>query len=500
MPAPLLLCIRDGWGVAPAGPGNAVSLARTPVLDKLLASAPGCLIDPCGKAVGLPEGQMGNSEVGHMNIGAGRVVYQDLTRIDHAIETGALASNDVLREALGKPRVQLFGLVSDGGVHSAQRHLEALLSLAKERGAGEVYIHAILDGRDTPPTGGVGYIEKLLAACEERGIGRLASLCGRYYAMDRDNRWERVERAYRCYVAGEGKDGSAPLEAIRASYGEDVTDEFLLPHVVAAEGRVREDDSLLFFNFRADRMRQLVRALCLEDFDAFARPFRCRTAACMTRYDETFGLPVAFAPQSFSDTLPQLISDQGWGQLRIAETEKFAHVTYFTSCGREQPFPGEERILIPSPRVATYDLAPAMSAEAVTEKLLAAIRSRKFPLIILNYANADMVGHTGKIPACIEAVEVIDRLLGTALGALDEVGGQALITADHGNIEQLLDEQGGPHTAHTTNRVHLLWHTSDARGRSLADGALCDIAPTILELFGVPQPAAMTGSSLLRSP
>ncbi len=496
-PAPLLLCIRDGWGVAPAGPGNAVSLARTPVLDRLLRTCPTSLIEASGAAVGLPPGQMGNSEVGHMNIGAGRVVYQDLTRIDQAIETGSFATNKVLREALAQPRCHLLGLVSDGGVHSHQRHLDALLELAAEVGCGQLWVHAILDGRDTPPQSGADYLQQLLQSMGKRG-GRLATISGRYYAMDRDNRWDRVERACRAFCQAEGEDGSDPIAAVRASYARDVGDEFVLPLVVDPTGCIQPGDSLLFFNFRADRMRQLVKALHAPDFDGFARGFEpCARAASLTRYDETFDLPVAYAPQSFSDIMPEIIAAQGWPQLRIAETEKFAHVTYFTSCGREQPFDGEERILIPSPRVATYDLTPKMSAEPVTEKLLAAIRSRTYPLMILNYANADMVGHTGKMDASIEAVETIDRLLGQALGALDEVGGQALITADHGNIEKLLDAQGQPHTAHTTNPVHLIWFHSQPDTRSLANGRLCDIAPSILELFGLAKPAAMDGRSLL---
>jgi 2,3-bisphosphoglycerate-independent phosphoglycerate mutase len=507
---PTLLLILDGFGVAPAGPGNAVSLAKTPVLDGLLAKYPHTQLACSGRAVGLPAGFMGNSEVGHMNIGAGRVVYQDMTRIDIAIEDGSFASNPVLldlcaKAKAGSGRLHLMGLLSDGGVHSHQNHIHALVALAKSQGVAEIFIHAFLDGRDTPPRSGLGYVQALQAKLAEIGAGRVASITGRYYAMDRDKHFERNEIAYLALACGQGqqvRDGSTAIqEAIQAAYYASETDEFVKPRVVVDDagtpvGTIGDGDALFFFNFRADRARQISRAFFEKDFKEFARP--CVSAlsgfATMTQYESTFPLPVAFGPQSLEGFLGQVASENGLRQLRIAETEKYAHVTYFLNCGVEAPLPGEDRVLIPSPReVATYDLKPQMSAREVTEALLA--RRAEFDLCVCNLANLDMVGHTGIIPAAMAACETVDECVGRLVEAFVGAGGQVFLTADHGNAEEMIDAKGGPQTAHSTNPVPLV-HIDGNGGRALKPGRLGDIAPTILASWNIAKPAAMTGESL----
>lgn len=503
--APTLLLILDGWGVAPAGPGNAVSLAKTPVLDGLFAKYPHTTLACSGRSVGLPDGFMGNSEVGHMNIGAGRVVYQDMTRIDMAIEDGSFAGNPVLLDLCAKARansgrLHLMGLVSDGGVHSHQRHIRALVELAKKHGVRDILIHAFMDGRDTPPSSGLGYIRDLRNVLAELGAGRIASVCGRYYAMDRDKHFERNEPAYLALL-GQGLSAGSAEEAVTSAYAAGETDEFIKPRVVvdgsgAPLGPIADGDALFFFNFRADRARQISRAFFENDFKEFPRPKRPKLCAfaTMTRYESTFPMPAAFGPQSLEDFLGSVVSANGLKQLRIAETEKYAHVTYFLNCGQEQPLPGEDRVLIPSPReVATFDLKPQMSAREVTDALIA--RREGHDLCVCNLANLDMVGHTGVIPAAIAACEVVDECVGRIVPAFLDAGGQIFLTADHGNAEEMLDASGGPQTAHSTNPVPLL-HIDPQGGRALRPGKLGDIAPTILASLNMPQPAAMTGESL----
>jgi 2,3-bisphosphoglycerate-independent phosphoglycerate mutase len=506
-PTPTLLLILDGWGQAPAGPGNAVSLARTPNLDKLLAERPKALLRCSGRAVGLPHGFMGNSEVGHMNIGAGRVVYQDMTRIDLAIEEGRFADNAALTDLFAKTRaaggrLHLMGLVSDGGVHSHQNHLYALLESAKAHGVTDVFVHCFLDGRDTPPDSGQRYVEALAAKMAGIGVGRIATLMGRYYAMDRDKRYERNEIAWQGLVLGKGEAVSDPLDAVRRAYASGQTDEFVTPRIVQENGQpvgcLRHGDGVFFFNFRADRARQITRALCDPQFTEFARPGLPRLAgfATMTQYEQAFPLPAAFPPESIEECLGEVVARAGLRQLRIAETEKYAHVTYFLNCGREEPFAGEDRVLIPSPRdVATYDLRPGMSAELVTQTLLS--KWGEYDLAVCNLANLDMVGHTGVIPAVIEACEVVDACVGRLVERVLATGGRVLLTADHGNAEEMIDKNGGPQTAHSTNPVALVYVEQGAGAATVAPGVLGDIAPTILELWGLPRPAAMTGKPLV---
>lgn len=503
---PTLLLILDGFGAAKAGPGNAVSLAKTPNLDALFAKFPHTELACSGRAVGLPAGFMGNSEVGHMNIGAGRVVYQDMTRIDMAMEDGSFAGNEVLLDLCARARaatgrLHLMGLVSDGGVHSHQNHIRALIALAKEQGVREIFIHAFLDGRDTPPSSGLGYVEALERTLAELGAGRIATITGRYYAMDRDKHYERNEHAYLALACGQGVAATDAVSAVRGAYTAGETDEFVKPRVIvddsgSALGKIGDGDALFFFNFRADRARQISRAFFEQDFKEFPRPCVPRLSgfATMTQYESGFPLPAAFAPQSLDGFLGQVVSHAGLRQLRIAETEKYAHVTYFLNCGVEEPLPGEERVLIPSPReVPTYDHKPEMSAREVTEALLA--RSRDFDLCVCNLANLDMVGHTGIIPAAIKACEVVDECVGKLVEAFLGAGGQVFLTADHGNAEEMLDATGGPQTAHSTNPVPLL-HADANGGRPLKAGKLGDIAPTILASWGLTQPQAMTGQSL----
>jgi 2,3-bisphosphoglycerate-independent phosphoglycerate mutase len=504
---PLLLLILDGWGLNTHQENNAIAQARTPNMTRLCREYPCSDIGTSGLSVGLPDGQMGNSEVGHLNMGAGRVVYQDLTRISKAIADGDFFTNPVLLDCIARTRaaggrLHLAGLLSDGGVHSHNTHLYGLLELARKQGLTEVYVHALLDGRDTPPKSGADYLRQLEEKMGEIGVGTVATIIGRYYAMDRDNRWDRVEKAYNAMVCGEGETAHSSAEAISASYAAGVNDEFVLPTVITpgGAGTVRDGDGFIFFNFRSDRAREITRALALPQFDGFARPNPPKLASyvCLTEYDETFRLPVAFGPECLKNLLGQVLADAGKSQLRIAETEKYAHVTFFFNGGSEVPFPLEERCLIPSPKeVATYDQKPEMSAYAVTEELLKRLAEERYDVIILNFANADMVGHTGILPAAVRAVEAVDDCVGKLVSATLSRGGRALITADHGNAEIMVDETGGPHTAHTTDRVPLILVDDQRKGVKLRPGILADIAPTMLDILGLAKPAEMTGTSLI---
>lgn len=505
---PTLLLILDGWGRAPAGPGNAVSLADPQNLNRIQKDNPGTHIKCAGRAVGLPDGFMGNSEVGHMNIGAGRVVYQDMTRIDIAIEENKLPENAALLDLMGKvknngAKLHLMGLVSDGGVHSHQNHIYALLALAKEQGV-EVVVHAFLDGRDTPPTSGKGYVQALADKMNELGSGKIATIMGRYYAMDRDKRWERNQIAYDGMTRGVGEEHTDPAAAVQAAYDVGEEDEFVKPRIMMDGEKpvalLEDGDGVFFFNFRADRARQIVRSLFDQNFSDFERAaFPKLDVATMTQYESTFGLPAAFPPQSIAKCLGEVVSGMGLKQLRIAETEKYAHVTYFLNGGREEPFDGEDRKLIPSPRdVATYDLKPEMSVQEVTAQLLELWSSGAYDLVVCNLANLDMVGHTGVIDAVIQAVHAVDDCVGSIEAAVRERGGVMLLTADHGNAEEMLDENGGKQTAHSKNEVNLVL-VNGPQGATLADGGkLGDIAPTILALWDEKQPEEMTGQSLLQ--
>jgi 2,3-bisphosphoglycerate-independent phosphoglycerate mutase len=506
---PLLLMILDGWGVNPHSENNAIALARTPNMTRLCAEYPCVDIGTSGMSVGLPEGQMGNSEVGHLNIGAGRIVYQELTRISKAISDGDFFTNPVLLECIARTkaaggRLHLAGLLSDGGVHSHNTHLYALLELARQQGVKEVFVHCLLDGRDTPPKSGAEYLAQLEKKIAEIAMGKIATVMGRYYAMDRDNRWERVQRAYAAMVYGEGAAFASAEEIITGSYGAGVDDEFVLPSVIMADGapvgQVMDRDGFIFFNFRSDRAREITRTLTDPEFTGFQRRIVPQLASyvCMTSYDETFGLPVAFVTEELKNILGEILAKAGLTQLRIAETEKYAHVTFFFNGGIEVPFPGEERCLIPSPKeVPTYDKKPEMSAFPVTEELLKSLDSDKYDVIILNFANADMVGHTGILPAAIRAIEAVDDCVGRLVKKVLAKGGRAIITADHGNAEVMADEHGGPHTAHTTDRVPLILVDDMRKDARLRAGILADIAPTILEILGLPQPPEMTGRSLI---
>ena len=511
MTRPLALIILDGWGCAAEVRGNAITLAHLPNFDRLRETYPYTTLEASGEAVGLPEGQMGNSEVGHLNIGAGRVVYQDITRISRAIRTGEFFSNQVLLDAMQEAvkrgsALHLFGLLSDGGVHSHLTHLYALLQMACRIQAPQVFIHAFLDGRDVPPSSARSYIQAVEEKCRFLGAGAIATVMGRYYAMDRDKRWDRVQKAFNALVYGLGETASSADKAVVESYAREVTDEFVLPAVILdgdghPVGRVRPGDVVIFYNFRADRAREITRAFVDRDFSGFERPggYPDVDFVCMTQYDATIQAPVAFPPQSLSHTLGEVLAARGLKQLRIAETEKYAHVTFFFNGGVETPNPGEDRILIPSPKVATYDLKPEMSAPEVTGALLAEIAKDRYDVIVLNYANPDMLGHTGVIDATVSALETVDVCLGQVVEAILSRDGTALITADHGNAEQMLEPNGQePHTAHTTNRVPLILAGRRYRGSALRqEGALEDIAPTMLEILGIPQPPEMTGHSLL---
>jgi 2,3-bisphosphoglycerate-independent phosphoglycerate mutase len=502
---PVILVILDGFGINPRKEGNAVANAATPNLDKLLKNYPNSRLSMSGVDVGLPDGQMGNSEVGHMILGAGRIVYQDLTLIHKDIDDGTFYKNPVLLDALRKTkaksnRLHLLGLLGDGGVHSHQRHLEAIIEMARREQIGAVYLHLFLDGRDTPPNSAEQFVLDLDEKRKAYPNAKIATVTGRYYAMDRDKRWDRVEKAYLCLTEGSGNKAPSALDAIRASYKEKITDEFVLPTVIASEGLIRDGDGVIFFNFRADRARELTRALTDEEFNEFSRRrIDLANFVTMTQYDETFKVPVAYAPREIRRILGEITSQANVRQLRIAETEKYAHVTYFFNGGEESKFPGEERILIPSPRdVATYDLKPEMSAREVTESLVKYVREQDVGLVIANYANADMVGHTGNFEAAVRAVEVIDDCLGKVVDAAMSKKGKVVITADHGNIEQLIDyDTGMPHTAHTTNLVPVILVDEERRKCRLSQGSGVDIAPTILQLLNLAQPQEMTGRSLI---
>ena len=504
MKKPLALIILDGFGYNPSDYGNAIRAAKTPNLDKLFATCPHTLIGASGMDVGLPDGQMGNSEVGHTNIGAGRVVYQELTRITKSISDGDFFQNEALCGAVENCKkngtaLHLMGLLSDGGVHSHNKHLYGLLELAKRAGLEKVYVHCFMDGRDVPPTSGKEYIEELLAKTKEIGVGKIASIMGRYYAMDRDNRWERVEKAYAAMVYGEGETAECPVCAMEKSYAADVTDEFVVPVVCDKEGQIHANDSVIFFNFRPDRAREITRTLVDPDFNGFVRKngFFPLYFVCMTQYDAKMpNVQVAFKPQSLANTFGQYISDKGLTQLRIAETEKYAHVTFFFNGGVEAPCKNEDRALIASPKVATYDLKPEMSAYEVTDELLARLDSGKYDVIILNFANCDMVGHTGVFEAAVAAVEAVDTCLGKVVDKILSMGGRALITADHGNADQMYEPDGSPFTAHTTNPVPLLL-VGDKDHTLKEGGRLADLAPTMLEMLGLPKPVEMDGKSLL---
>ena len=510
MKKPLLLMILDGWGINPEPEYNAVVLADTPNLDRLLAEYPHTRIRTSGMAVGLPEGQMGNSEVGHLNIGAGRVVYQELTRVTKAIMDGDFYTNPVLLDCIAKVKaaggkLHLAGLVSDGGVHSHNSHLYALLQLAHREGVKDVMVHCLLDGRDTPPQSGAAYLAQLEAEIKRIGTGKIATVMGRFYAMDRDNRWDRVEMAYNAIVCGKGEERISSAEAIEASYSLGIHDEFMFPAVItengAPVGKMTDGDGMIFFNFRSDRAREITRAIALNDFKDFKRQCYPKLSGyvCMTEYDATFGLPIAFGATSLSNILGGVLADAGLKQLRIAETEKYAHVTFFFNGGSEVPFPGEDRILIPSPKeVATYDQKPEMSAFAVTDELLAKLDQDLYDVIILNFANCDMVGHSGILGAAIKAVEAVDACVGRIVSKIREKGGVALITADHGNAEQMADANGKPFTSHTNNPVWLLLVDENRKNISLREGGrLADIAPTMLKILGLGQPLEMTGESLV---
>ena len=502
-PKPVLLLILDGWGHREETDHNAIAHARTPNWDRLLSDCPHTLVETGGLHVGLPDDQMGNSEVGHMNIGAGRVVYQDLTRIDKAIVDGEFQRNEALlgacRAARRSGTLHVMGLVSPGGVHSHEKHILAMLDLAKAEGVPRVAVHAFLDGRDTPPRSARSSLEALQATCDRLGNARVASVCGRYWAMDRDKRWDRVEKAWRVITEGEGEfSADSALAALDAAYARDENDEFVKPTVVAGGCRVEDGDAVVFMNFRADRARELSQAFLLPDFDGFARARRIRPACFVTLAEYSSELPstVAYGPQTLSNTLPEFLSAQGLTQLRIAETEKYAHVTFFFNGGREEPFPGEDRIMVPSPKVATYDLKPEMSCPEVTDRLVEAIGSGRYDFILCNIANPDMVGHTGIFAAAVQAVEVVDQTLGRLRIAIEQAGGEMLVSADHGNLEQMQDHSTGqPHTAHTRGPVPLVYLGRPAR--LLPGGALKDLAPTVLALMALPKPAEMGGGSLV---
>jgi 2,3-bisphosphoglycerate-independent phosphoglycerate mutase len=531
-PKPLVLVILDGWGYRAETKANAIALAPKPIYDRLLREYPNTLINTSGKYVGLPDGQMGNSEVGHLNIGAGRIVHMDITRIDLMIQNGEFFTHPVLLGAMkhartGGRRLHIFGLVSDGGVHSHITHLYALLKMAKQQSVDRVFVHAFMDGRDTLPTSGAGYLEQLQQRMREYNTGKIASVSGRYYAMDRDRRWERIAKAFNVMVHGDGEAGkyADAVQGTKDSYNKDVTDEFIVPFVCAdpkstgedvRASTIRDEDSCICFNFRADRVRQITRALTRNsglneqqgrdlpgagDLDATIPSDRTPKNlhyVCMTRYDKNFALPVVIQPESLQNILANVMAQLNLRNLRVAETEKYAHVTYFFNGGVEQPFPGEERILIPSPKVATYDLKPEMSAAGIADTVVKAVEEGTFFVIIVNFANADMVGHSGKIEPTVKAVETVDACLGRIESAVRAKGGAMLITADHGNAEMMIDPQtGGPHTAHTTNPVPFIAVAENSKQFSLKpDGSLRDISPTVLGMLGVPQPKEMTGHDL----
>jgi 2,3-bisphosphoglycerate-independent phosphoglycerate mutase len=527
-PKPLILIILDGWGYRAETKANAIALARKPTYDRLLREYPNTLIHTSGPFVGLPEGQMGNSEVGHLNIGAGRIVHMDITRIDRMIQNGEFFSHPVLLDAMkhartGERKLHLFGLLSDGGVHSRDAHIYALLKMAKENGLDRVFVHAFMDGRDTLPTNGAGYIGQLQQKMREYNCGQIATVNGRYYAMDRDRRWERIAKAYNAMVFAEAEGGQQadPVQGMKDSYNQGVTDEFVIPFVCTdkngrALAAIRDDDSCICFNFRADRVRQITRALTrnsglnekggndlpgaadLDSTIARDRVPKNLHYVCMTRYDKSFSLPVVIPPESMANILANVMGGLNLRNLRVAETEKYAHVTYFFNGGVEQPFPGEDRVLVPSPKVATYDLKPEMSARGIADAVVKATEDGTFDVMIVNFANADMVGHSGKIEPTIKAVETVDACLARIESAVRAKGGAILITADHGNAEMMIDPAtGGPHTAHTTNPVPFIVVSEDAKQFTLKpNGSLRDISPTLLGILGLDEPKEMTGTDL----
>ncbi|MFR7873845.1 MAG: 2,3-bisphosphoglycerate-independent phosphoglycerate mutase [Christensenellales bacterium] len=504
----MMLMILDGYGINENEKGNAVKLANTPNIDKLMKTCPTTTIYTSGLKVGLPEGQMGNSEVGHTNIGAGRIVYQDLTKITKSIEDGDFFSNEVLTKAIENCKkynsnLHVMGLLSDGGVHSHERHLYAILELAKRNDFDNVYVHCFMDGRDTAPTSGEGYVAKLEEKMKEKGVGKIASLSGRFYAMDRDKRWQRVQKAYDAMVNGKGEKATSAIQAVEASYQKEVFDEFIEPTVIynqdAPVATIGKHDSVICFNFRPDRAREITRTLVDKDFNEFeTKKDLDLYYVCMTPYDETLeNVEIAFKKEALENTFGEYISKHGLKQLRIAETEKYAHVTFFFNGGEEKQYEGEDRILVPSPKVETYDMKPEMSAYEVTDKVVDAINSKKYDSIILNYANPDMVGHTGNLEAAIKAIETIDKCVQRVVEAVNAQNGMLLITADHGNSEQMIDyKTGEPYTAHTTNPVPLILVGKD--NIKLKEGKLADLAPTMLELMGMEIPKEMTGESIIQ--
>ena len=505
---PVMLMILDGFGIAEKSEGNAVALAKKPNFDRLVKEYPHTQLQSSGMAVGLPEGQMGNSEVGHLNIGSGRIVYQELTRITKAIEDGDFFENEALMKAMKNAKenntsLHLMGLLSDGGVHSHIGHLKGLLEFAKKEGLQKVYVHAFMDGRDVPPSSGKDFIIKAEEMMKEVGVGQIATVSGRYYAMDRDNRWERVQLAYNAIVLGEGEKASSAVEAIENSYHDEKTDEFVIPCVIEEDGHptatIKNGDSVVFFNFRPDRARELTRAINDKEFAGFKRETLNLTFVTMTQYDKTLeGVNIAFKPQTLVNTLGEYVSSKGLKQLRIAETEKYAHVTFFFNGGVEKENPGEERKVIPSPKVATYDLKPEMSAYEVTDELLNRLDQDKYDMIILNFANPDMVGHTGVVQAAVKAIEAVDECLGKIVDKVLEKDGTVFVTADHGNAETEIDfSTGNPFTAHTTNPVPFVWVSNNINGRTLKSGKLADIAPTMLNVMNLEVPKEMTGECLI---
>lgn len=507
---PVMLMILDGFGISDKEDGNAIRAAHKPNIDKLFEQYPHVQLGASGLNVGLPDGQMGNSEVGHLNIGAGRIVYQELTRITKAIEDGDFFKNEVLNAAIDKAienngALHVMGLVSDGGVHSHIDHLKAIFKLAKDKGLSKVYLHAFMDGRDTPPSSGKDYIIDVENYLKELANGKIATVSGRYYAMDRDNRWERVQLAYDAMVNGKGETAASAVEAMEKSYNDNKTDEFVLPTVILEEGKplatINNGDSVIFFNFRPDRAREITRAINDKEFDGFERESLDLFFVCMTQYDKTMeNVHIAYKPQSYTNTLGEYVSKLGKKQLRIAETEKYAHVTYFFDGGVEKNLKGCKKLLISSPKVATYDLKPEMSAYEVTEELLNRLDQDKYDMVILNFANPDMVGHTGVVEAAIKAVESVDECLGKIANKVLEMDGDLFITADHGNSETMIDfSTGNPYTAHTTNPVPFLWVSNNTEGKGLNEGKLADIAPTILDRMGLEVPAEMTGKTLIEN-
>ena len=503
-----MLMILDGFGDNKNKDGNAIKLAKKPNIDKLMKKYPNTDIFTSGLHVGLPEGQMGNSEVGHTNIGAGRIVYQELTRITKSIEDGDFFSNPEFIAAIENckkynSKLHILGLVSDGGVHSHNRHLYGLLEMAKRRDFEDVYVHCFLDGRDTPPASAETYVAELQEKMKEKGVGKIASLSGRFYAMDRDKRWQRVQKCYDALVNGEGEKAGDPIKAIEDSYQKEVFDEFVVPTVMCngnePVAKIEENDSVIFFNFRPDRAREITRALVDPEFDGFETKKMNLYYVCFTSYDETMpNVHIAFKKEPLKNTFGEVVSEAGLTQLRIAETEKYAHVTFFFNGGEEKQYPGEDRILVPSPKVETYDMKPEMSAYEVTDKVCEALENDKYDVVILNFANTDMVGHTGSLQAAIKAVEAVDECVGKIVKIIEEKQGNLLITADHGNAEQMIDyKTGEPHTAHTTNPVPIILVTANKEYKLKENGKLADLAPTMLDLMGIKQPEEMTGESLL---